>query len=153
MRENLVKVTSQVNNVLCNVFDTVKETAESNKRKFLNSWSEVCEFRLGNSQRDHRDIENVNALSGSSANLQNSITGLKAQSNESQLGIKWYWRAEGRICGSDFSRFNPTKNKTNYEISFESVHRIGKWNKINYRPRNRLECVDCGESYLYCERN
>lgn len=42
---------------------------------------------------------------------------------------------------------------TNYEISFESVHRIGKWNKISYRPRNRLECVDCGENYLYCERN
>lgn len=91
MRENLVKVTSQVNKVLCNVFDTVKETADGIKQKKVPEFqSEVCEFRLGNSQRDHRDIENVNALSGSSANLQNSITGLKAQSNESQLGIKWY---------------------------------------------------------------
>lgn len=40
------------------------------------------------------------------------------------------------------------KFKTNYETSFESVHRIGKWNKINYRSRNRLECVDCSENLL-----
>lgn len=72
------------------MFDTVKETAESNTKKILEFRSEVCELRLGNSQRNHRDIDNVKALSGSSANLQNSITDLKSQPDGSQLGIQWY---------------------------------------------------------------
>lgn len=118
------------------MFNTVKETAESNTKKIAEVRNEVCELRQGNSQRDKQVIEEVKAMSSTTANL-NSITDLKARSMRDNLVFSGIEKQRGEknteACLQDFIK---RKLKPDYEISFERVHRIGKWNELTERPLN-----------------
>lgn len=116
------------------MFNKVKETAESKTKIIAEVRNEVCELRQGNSQRDKQVIEDVQAMS--STNLY-SITDLKARSMRDNLvfsGIEKQ-RVE-KNTEAYLQDFIQRKLKPDYEISFERVHRIGKWNELNERPLN-----------------
>lgn len=98
----------------------------------------VSELRQRNSQRDKRAIEDVKAFSSITATLyMYSVTDLNPRSIKDSLVLSGIEKQKGEKNTEAFLQdCIQRKLKLNYEISFETVHRIGKWNELNERSLN-----------------
>lgn len=98
----------------------------------------VSELRQGNSQRDKRAIEDVKAFSSITATLyMYSVTDLNPRSIKDSLVLSGIEKQKGEKNTEAFLQdCIQRKLKLDYEISFETVHRIGKWNELNERSLN-----------------
>ncbi|XP_062618873.1 uncharacterized protein LOC134280478 [Saccostrea cucullata] len=123
---------------LGNLFDSVKDAVGSNSKQINENRKELVEIRegkatdlqLGKGQQDQK------TLNEASDNLRESMIDLKARSMRDNLMFSGIWEEKNEDTEAVLQEFIYRKFKPGYEISFERVHRMGKWNEFNEFPRN-----------------
>ncbi|XP_061178382.1 uncharacterized protein LOC133187025 [Saccostrea echinata] len=81
-------------------------------------------------------MEDIKILNEARANLRESMIDLKARSMRDNLIFSGIWEEKNEDTEAVLQEFIHRKFKHYYEISFERVHRVGKWNEFNEYPRN-----------------
>ncbi|XP_062609377.1 uncharacterized protein LOC134271145 [Saccostrea cucullata] len=117
---------------LGNVFDSVKDATEANKNQIVSNMkaTEQC-------LRTQKQTENVlKAVNDANEALQNSVTDLKMRSMRDNLIFSGIPERRFEDTEAVLQDFIQRKYRLNYEISFERVHRMGKWNEFSEHPRN-----------------
>ncbi|XP_062619728.1 uncharacterized protein LOC134281270 [Saccostrea cucullata] len=121
---------------LGNLFDSVKDAVGSNTKQISENRKELVEIREGKGQQDQKTREDIQTLNEASVNLRESMIDLKARSMRDNLIFSGIWEEKNEDTEAVLQEFIYRKFKPGYEISFERVHRMGKWSEFNEYPRN-----------------
>ncbi|XP_062594181.1 uncharacterized protein LOC134255674 [Saccostrea cucullata] len=121
---------------LGNLFDSVKDAVGSNTKQISENGMKLVEIREGKGQQDQKTREDTHTLNEASVNLRESMTDLKARSMRDNLIFSGIWEEKNEDTEAVLQEFIYCKFKSGYEISFERVHRMGKWSEFNEFPRN-----------------
>ncbi|XP_062568339.1 uncharacterized protein LOC134230520 [Saccostrea cucullata] len=118
------------------VFDSVKDTAEAAKKQADSNKNEIkrvgCE-QIAAQRQTERDLQLINK---ENAEIRDSIVDLKTRSMRDNLMFSGIPEQKGEDTEGVLQLFLRKKFKLDYEISFERVHRLGKFTEFSDRPRN-----------------
>lgn len=121
---------------LGNIFDSVKATADSNtvaiaeNRKNIDKCAQLQKTTDPNVRKELFEMREVNS------NLQESIIDLKSRSMRDNLVFSGIHEERGENTEEILQEFIKRKFRIDYDVSFERVHRMGKWSEHNLYPRN-----------------
>ncbi|XP_062594817.1 uncharacterized protein LOC134256179 [Saccostrea cucullata] len=118
------------------VFDSVKDTAEAAKKQAESNKNDIKraghEYRAAQSQTE-RDIQLLNK---ENAEIRDSIIDLKARSMRDNLVFSGIPEQKGEDTEEVLQLFLRKKFRLDCELSFERVHRMGKFREFSEKPRN-----------------
>lgn len=118
------------------VFDSVKETAEANRTVINNNRKSLEQYRQEQQLSENIMADKMKRMEDANEKLQNSVTDLKARSMRDNLVFSGIPEQRGEDTEALLQDSLQKKYKLEYEISFERVHRMGRWNEFNEHPRN-----------------
>lgn len=122
-------------NSLGNVFDSVKETVDSNKRNITDCQKITQQCTQAQRTAEDKMTAELRTVREESERLQSSVTDLKARSMRENLVFAGIPEDNREDTEAVLQEFLQRKYKLDYEIPFERVHRMGKWNEFNEHPR------------------
>ncbi|XP_061164517.1 uncharacterized protein LOC133173550 [Saccostrea echinata] len=111
---------------ISDMFDSVKHIAEK----------ELEQLRDGSKKMDMELNSSVQSLKKKNVELQESITDLRSRSMRDNLVFCGIPEKRNENCETVLRNFLKHKMKIYDYISFERVHRMGKYDEYNTKPRN-----------------
>ena len=121
---------------LGNVFDSVKEKTKANRTVINNNRKSLDQCIQSQKLTENRIAEELEKMKETDEKMLNSMTDLKVRSMRDNLIFTGIPEQKGEDTEELLQDFIQRKYKLDYTISFERVHRIGKWREFNEHPRN-----------------
>ncbi|XP_048759528.2 uncharacterized protein LOC125669122 [Ostrea edulis] len=122
-------------NSLGTVFDSVKESVESNKSSVSDCKKNIQQCTQAQKITEDRVTAELRTVREENDKLQNSVIDLKARSMRDNLVFSGIPEDKSEDTEEVLQEFLQRKCKLDYEIQFERVHRMGRWNEFNEHPR------------------
>nr|XP_022331758.1 uncharacterized protein LOC111129597 [Crassostrea virginica] len=148
LKSSSVKLDAEVKNVknefhqleinvssLGNVFDSVKDVVDTNKKEVekIKKSVEQCSINQRATEAFASDLQK---MKDASALMEESVIDLKARSMRDNLVFTGIPEERDEDTEALIQNLIQRKYKPDYQISFERVHRLGKPNDFSERPRN-----------------
>ena len=118
---------------MSDIFDDVKVNTEHELKAMRTETKRISDDR---SKLDKKVTENTTELHRNQLEIQKSVIDLKSRSMRDNLVFSGIPESRGEVCEDTLRDFLKNKLKILDEIPFERVHRVGKPNEFNTRPRN-----------------
>ena len=120
---------------LGNVFDSVKESVESNKNLMSGCKKTIQQYTQAQKITEDKVTADLKSFREENEKLQSSVIDLKARYMRDNLVFSCIPEDKREDTEEVLQNFLQRKYKLDYEIQFERVHRMGKWNEFNEYPR------------------
>lgn len=121
---------------LGNIFDSVKQTSETNKHEILNHKKVLEQHSETIKKTETRIDSDLKVMKDISDDIRNSVIDLKARSMRDNLVFTGIQEDDREDTEEVLQAFLKRKFKLDYEVQFERVHRVGKYNEFSEYPRN-----------------
>lgn len=121
---------------LGNVFDSVKEEAQSSKKIANSNKHEILKTTTAQKNLEDKVNKELREMREASESIKESLTDLKARSMRDNLIFTGIPEERWENTEAVLQDLLQKKYKLDYDIPFERVHRMGKWSEFKEQPRN-----------------